>query len=327
MTVTAADQLRRILHLVPRLGDGAEHPMAELAEREGVSVSTLNRDLQAIANRFDEPGGFVEGVQIYIEQGNVSLFTSHFLRPMRLTTAELLALELGLAMLRAERPAEEHACLDRARERLRATIAQLPGASSAPGTAADPTAGPPGLHADPAGSGDVGQLASLRTSRSLLRKVRILYRRGGSEVASDRVVHPYALAAVRGCWYLVGHCERAGSLRIFRMDRVEGVEPLPTSFAIPRDFSLEDVLRDGDAFATDRSGTLRIRYSSRIARWIEERHSGTRAADGSYVVEHPMADDDWGVRHVLQYGADAEVLEPRAIREAIVERLRALAGE
>ena len=33
---------------------------------------------------------------------------------------------------------------------------------------------------------------------------------------------------------------------------------------------------------------------------------------------------DWAVRHVLQYGADAEVLAPGELREAIVERLSAL---
>lgn len=27
-------------------------------------------------------------------------------------------------------------------------------------------------------------------------------------------------------------------------------------------------------------------------------------------IEHPLADAEWGVRHVLQYGSEAEVLEP-----------------
>jgi hypothetical protein len=40
--------------------------------------------------------------------------------------------------------------------------------------------------------------------------------------------------------------------------------------------------------------------------------SGGNGADGSLVVEHRMADAEWAVRHVLQYGADAEVLAPAA---------------
>jgi predicted DNA-binding transcriptional regulator YafY len=41
-------------------------------------------------------------------------------------------------------------------------------------------------------------------------------------------------------------------------------------------------------------------------------------------VEHPLADTDWAVRHVLQYGPDAEVLEPAAVREEIVRRLQGM---
>jgi predicted DNA-binding transcriptional regulator YafY len=45
------------------------------------------------------------------------------------------------------------------------------------------------------------------------------------------------------------------------------------------------------------------------------------AADGSLVLDHPLADQDWAVRHVLQYGPEAEVLEPAEVRQAVVARL------
>jgi predicted DNA-binding transcriptional regulator YafY len=38
-------------------------------------------------------------------------------------------------------------------------------------------------------------------------------------------------------------------------------------------------------------------------------------------MEHPLADVHWGVRHVLQYGPDAEVLEPADVRTEVVRRL------
>jgi predicted DNA-binding transcriptional regulator YafY len=61
-----------------------------------------------------------------------------------------------------------------------------------------------------------------------------------------------------------------------------------------------------------------------VARWIAEREGKSVEADGSLTLEHPLADTDWAVRHVLQYGPDAEVLEPAAVRQAIVRRLSAL---
>jgi predicted DNA-binding transcriptional regulator YafY len=41
-------------------------------------------------------------------------------------------------------------------------------------------------------------------------------------------------------------------------------------------------------------------------------------------LEHPVLDVAWGVRHVLQYGPDAEVLSPPHVRAAVIERLGAL---
>ena len=47
-------------------------------------------------------------------------------------------------------------------------------------------------------------------------------------------------------------------------------------------------------------------------------------ADGSLTMEHPLLDVQWGVRHVLQYGPDAEVMEPAGVREEVARRLAAL---
>ena len=85
------------------------------------------RDIESISERFEAPGGFVEGLQIFIEADDVSIVPNHFLRPMRLTRSELLALELGLAMLRNERPREEHRAIAGAMARLGQAVARLPG--------------------------------------------------------------------------------------------------------------------------------------------------------------------------------------------------------
>jgi predicted DNA-binding transcriptional regulator YafY len=38
----------------------------------------------------------------------------------------------------------------------------------------------------------------------------------------------------------------------------------------------------------------------------------------------PVADDAWAVRHVLQYGPEAEILEPVELRRMLVERLKSM---
>ena len=43
----------------------------------------------------------------------------------------------------------------------------------------------------------------------------------------------------------------------------------------------------------------------------------------SVTIDHPFADPDWAVRHVQQYGPDAEVLQPAQMRREIVGWLEA----
>jgi predicted DNA-binding transcriptional regulator YafY len=41
-------------------------------------------------------------------------------------------------------------------------------------------------------------------------------------------------------------------------------------------------------------------------------------------VEYPLGDPDWAVRHVLQYGPEAEVVGPETVRQRVAEVLRGL---
>ena len=315
MTHSAASQLRRILHLIPRLADGEEHSLAEIAEMLSVDVDVVRQDLHSLVDRYQEPGGFVEAVQLYLEADRVSLVSNHFLRPMRLTTPELCALELGLAMLRTERP-DEQAAIDGARERLRALISALPAYA------------PPEemYHAMVGAAIEPAHLAAVRRALRNRQKLHLTYRGGSAGEAEGRIIAPYAMLAASGMFYVVAYCERSEGLRIFRLDRAEGAEVMADRFEIPATFSLDNVLREGRAFHSAAAGSLHVRYSPHIARWVAEREGGELAADGSLTVAHPLADADWAVRHVLQYGPDAEVLGPPEVREMVRRRLEAMSA-
>jgi predicted DNA-binding transcriptional regulator YafY len=315
MTDTATQQLRRVLALIPELADDEAHLIETLVDRLGVSRAMLLADLRALTERYDDPAGFVnEGIALFVEHDRVSLTSSHFRRPMRLTTGELHALELGLTMLEAECPPEECRATERARARLGAVVAKLPRDEGADAL----------RHATLGASGSAGHLRVLRDALRARRKVRIAYRRGGSEAATPRVVCPYALVVASGMWYAVALCEEAVGVRVFRLDRVESAESLEDGYAVPATFSVADVVRKGRVLHGDASRTMTVRYSPRIARWIAEREGRALDGDGSLTVEHPLLDVDWGVRHVLQYGPDAEVLSPSAVREELVRRLEGM---
>lgn len=311
MADNAAAQLRRILAVIPELADDQEHPLDDVASKVSVDSATLLKDLESLATRFDEPGGFVEGVQLYLGSGTVSLISNHFRRPMRPTVSELRALELGLAMLRSELPPDERSCIESAREKVCKTIAKLPPDQSLGAV----------HYAESENPASTVHLSVLRDAFRSHQKVNLEYRKADSDEITSRVIRPYSFVISSGAWYVIAYCERSEGLRIFRLDRIAGVAQIDEEYEIPETFRVSEVLSTHKVFASRSAAAMKVRYSPRIARWIAEREEGESAADGSFVVDHPLADADWAVRHVLQYGPDAEVLEPETVRAAVKAKL------
>jgi predicted DNA-binding transcriptional regulator YafY len=312
MSQSATQQLKRILHLIPHLADEQEHSLGDLASSIGVSPSQLMTDFISISERFDAPGGFVEGVTIFVENDAVSVHANHFHRPMRLTMPELCAMELGLVMLRRERTPAEQPPTERALERLRQTISRVPTNDRHEGT----------RYAELAMAGSAEHLAILRGAYRSHHKVRLRYRSGGANEASERTICPHAVIFAEQMWYVVAMCDDAVA-RFFRLDRVEDVHVLDDTFE-PDTQAVHGVMERGKPFASDTLRYMTVRYSPRIARWVAEREGKPLAADGSLTLDHPVADDAWAVRHVLQYGPEAELLEPADLRTLLDERLSAM---
>lgn len=314
MSSPAADQLRRILHVIPHLADGEEHSLDEIASLVGIDRSRLVGDLTSVSERFDDLAGWVDHFSIAIDPDTVSIVTNHFLRPMRLTMSELCALELGLGLLRRERTPAEASAIDRALARLRAVITTLSSNERHQGLRV----------AELSDGGNAEHLATVRGAVRERKKVKLRYRAGSRDAGTERTVCPYSLLHASGAWYIVAHCDRSEGMRFFRMDRVETAERLEEEFSVPDGFDVARVVEGDRPFASKDASTMTIRYSPRVAPWITEREGGEVAADGSLTRDYPLADLGWGVRHALQYGPDAEVLAPSSLRNEIVRRLGAM---
>lgn len=321
----AASQLARLLLAIPLLADERPRRLAELAAAVGTDPDTLARDLRSVVTRVEEgPPGWSESVRLLLDRDSVQLHSPHFRRPMGLTRGEWRALELGLAMLRPELPPGGQALVDSARRRVRrAALAAHDGAASANPAATHGAA----LTGAEEATRLAGVLTRLRRAIRRQRVVAIAYRSAHADAASERLVHPYGLLFVRGRWFLIAHCERACEVRVFRADRIAAVTAGHDHWLPPgADFTLDAALADGRVLLTATPDTLRVRYSPRIARWILEREGGEVEPDGALIREYPLADDGWAVRHVLQYGPDAEVLAPERVRHAVRARLDAIAA-
>lgn len=309
---TAGAQLARILHILPLAGREGGASYDELAESVGVSRDQVVRDLEEVtAREYYHPAGSGNDVRIGLAQDKVNVWSGgQFQRPVRLTWKEAAALHLGLRLLLAER---NDAALRDVLLELEARIAwQLP-------TDLDERIV---MMGDAQGHDAIRALVIQAAKER--RRCRIHYLRQGDSEPFSREVDPYVIAYANGSWYLVGFCHARGAARIFRVDRIVEAEMRAECFDPPADFDVADFLSAGRVFRAEEPTNVTVRYGCRIARWLLERGEGAADGDGNAFVTHEVADPEWLVRHVLQYGPDAEVLEPeelRSIARDAVERI------
>ncbi|MEX2179216.1 MAG: WYL domain-containing protein, partial [Gemmatimonadaceae bacterium] len=153
------------------------------------------------------------------------------------------------------------------------------------------------------------------------------YHKSSGDAAERRTVCPFSFAVEQGAWYLIAHCDRSEGIRIFRLDRVAELRVLEDTFSEGSAPDVEALLADGRAFVGSPPERLRVRYSARVSRWLAERQQGAFAPDGSFEVEYPLGDEEWAVRHVLQYGPEAQILAPASVRELVRQRLVRIIAE
>ena len=127
---------------------------------------------------------------------------------------------------------------------------------------------------------------------------------------------PVAFQPFKGAW------GRRGYTRVVLVEAGEASVRQAVIAAWRREMPMS---RRGSSASRSRPRVACSASPSAIARWIAEREGKPLAADGSLTVEHPLADPEWAVRHVLQYGPDAEVVEPESVRSELKVRLAALA--
>lgn len=302
---TAQGQLDRILHILPLAGRSGGASYDELADALDVSRDQVVRDVDEVTTReYYHPAGSASDVRVGLVEDRVTVWTTgQFSRPVRLTLREAAALHLGLRLLATER---EDSTLPKVLGELERQIAW---------------AVPEDIEKQVVVTGDAGSSDEVRAlvvrAAKDRRCCRMTYLKPDAPEPEPRTLDPYVVAYAEGSWYVVGFCHDRQERRVFRIDRILKAEILDEEFEAPQDFDPNSYLSNGRAFRADDEVEVPVRYSPRVARWLIERGEGGVDGDGSVVVRHQVADPGWVVRHVLQYGPDAEVLEPAEVRELV----------
>ena len=223
----------RLFELIQILRDGRLHRGQDLAERLGVSLRTLYRDMDTLV---------ASGIPVEGERGLGYMMTAPItLPPLNLTLAELEALHLGLSVV--EKAADED--MRRAAETLSRKIdAVLPEDRTAPangwGFAVYPFA--------EAARGFV-HMAPLRAAIRTRRKADITYLSLDGEETSRRI-RPLQMEYWGRVWTLTAWCELREAFRVFRVDRIQTLDISDESFEEEPGKTLGDYLVQVDAGPT-----------------------------------------------------------------------------
>jgi predicted DNA-binding transcriptional regulator YafY len=163
------------------------------------------------------------------------------------------------------------------------------------------------------------------------RKVWMRYYTASRGEHRGRTVSPYHLHNHQGDWFLVGFDDYRNDFRSFLVPRIEEWRVLEAAFEPEEGFSIAKYM--GDAFRTERGGQsfdVAIRFEEKQARYIRERtwHKNQRIEElkeGGLILRFKASGLGDVKRWVLQYGSQAEVLEPEELREAVREEVQRMA--
>jgi predicted DNA-binding transcriptional regulator YafY len=141
----------------------------------------------------------------------------------------------------------------------------------------------------------------------------------------DRVIEPYRIFNLRGDWYVAAFDQRRKAVRDFALHRILKATATTEPFRPDPGFDFKAYM--AGAFSIEKGArpvNVAIRFEPRQARWIRERrwHQTARIQDrldGGCVLRLRVAPTSELVRWVMQFGPEAEVLAPKALRSKIAE--------
>ena len=301
-TTPSDERLGRIVDLVPFLLRG---PVAveEAADRYGMTERELTKELSVL--QYSGPtdlGGWQDCIEVEVHDGVVSLANAPELsQPRRLSIEEALSLRLGLQTLLPMASAEERPALEE--------LAAKVGAATASGARSVPQID---VKAEPQRNAEL--LPLLRTAVASGDTLRLEYLNPTKDERSERLVNPLALRSDGDRWYVEAYCHKAAERRVFRVDRIVGLEP-SNQLQLPPGVAASPGDRLVEPGADDVEAVLRLAPE---ALWVEHEYGaegGTDLEDGSRRVRLRVASLDWLPRFLAQFGGSVALEAPQAAVE------------
>jgi predicted DNA-binding transcriptional regulator YafY len=162
------------------------------------------------------------------------------------------------------------------------------------------------------------------------RRVVIHYTPPAAGTAKVYTLDPYQIYFKRRALYLDAYDTQDKIYKVFRVNRISEVQPTGMLVARRADYNFAQRHRHAfSVFVGEAVQRVRVRFAKRIAPLIREtcwHHSQqiTEEPDGSLLFEVEVSEPREVGWWVLQWGAEAEVLEPESLRQELRETAQRL---
>lgn len=179
------------------------------------------------------------------------------------------------------------------------------------------------------------QSATFRSVADALLRQRLLrfrYLSPQAEDPTERLVEPHHLQHYMGSWVLIAHCRQRQDWRKFYLSRMTTPEVTAQTFSLRPQAEWQGQIEGGFGIFQGTAHTqVTLRFNPFRAAWIREQlwhpaQQFTEQAGGSLDLSFPVADLREVKLRVLQFGADVEVIEPEALRQAVREEIGRMVG-
>ncbi len=276
----------------------------ELAEKFGVSVRTILRDIEAIN---------LAGIPVVTYQGaygGIGIAEGYRLDRSVLTSDDMAAIISALKGMAGTIPDSRHDILV---EKFRNSL------SSAQADILDSKINRLIIDLSPWGNHELlkERVTAIRNAIEECREISLIYT-DANGTQTQRTVEPYSLLLKGQKWYLYAWCLLREDFRLFKLSRIRGMEVLTTVFH-PREMALEQQLWETNWPGPYNLVEVELLFEVEMANLLDEWPVAAVAIqdDGRFLVKSVLPEDNRLYGFLLSFGTGVEVISPPHLRSIL----------
>lgn len=304
-------KINRLLEITIILLNRGSITARELADRFGVSIRTIYRDIEDLSS---------SGIPVYATQGaggGIRLLENYSINKTLISDRERESLIFALQQLQVTRYPEVDSILEKLGTIFKTNASEL-------------------IQVDfsPWGS-DPNQFNNLNNIKSaILNSVMVGfdYVTARNE-RSRRMLEPLRLIYKGNAWYVWGWSVEREDYRTFRISRIRNLRLTDNRFDRGRERipakGGQEADSDVDTASETPYVTTTVKFTDKVLSRLYDDYNDDQMLDnhdGTYTVTMTFPLDEWVYGYLLSFGPEAQVLGPDFLREEIAARVRKMLG-